>query len=185
MNILQRSEADDFIDGNILTNLLKKYLKIENGSESTKSQNGDEILNRKSFWNDYDVIRCPGDGHCFVHAFVKSYNSSVPSDKHIEVNTLLKLIQTHTEMDVHLYAACFENENELLSQMRKYVFEKCYKYLFGDIVILITAVVLKVQINFIDLGNTQLRKTEIQIPVYDCLLHRVLVLKTGSIIMPL
>ena len=39
---------------------------------------------------------------------------------------------------------------------------------------------IKAQIDIIDSGYTQLRKTEIKIAVNDCRLHRVLVLKTGE-----
>ena len=58
-----------------------------------------------------------------MHAIVESFNSDITSDNHINEN-MFYLVQSHTEMNAHLYVACFESKHALLLQMKKYILDK-------------------------------------------------------------
>ena len=79
-----------------------------------------------------------------MHVIVESFNSDITGDNHINEIMLLYLVQSHTEMNAHLYVSCFESKRALLLQMKKYILDKLYKSLFGDIVVFITAAALNV-----------------------------------------
>ena len=83
-------------------------------------------------------------------------------------------------MNAHLFVSCFESKHALLLQMKKYILDKLYKSLFGDIVVLITAAALNVIVVVIEMKNDKLTKTEIKRQEGDCNLKRVFVFKTGE-----
>ena len=116
----------------------------------------------------------------FVHAIVKSFNSAITSDNHINEDMLLQLIQWHAEMNAHLYVSCFESKQRLLWQMEKYILDKSYKSLFGDIVVFITTAALNVIVVVIEMKNDKLTKTEIKSRENDCNLKRLYVFKAGE-----
>ena len=37
-----------------------------------------------SFWDDYELIKSLGDGHCFIHSVVVSYNSQIANKPSIK-----------------------------------------------------------------------------------------------------
>ena len=90
-----------------------------------------------------------------MHAIVKSFNSAITSDNHINEDMLLQLIQWHTEMNAHLYVSCFESKQLLLWQMEKYILDKSYKSLFGDIVVFITTAALNVIVVVIKISTVK------------------------------
>ena len=139
------------------------------------------LFDNDHFWNSFEVVECPKDGHCFIHAVVVSYNSTVNSDKHIDEMNLLNLIKSHTMMKPQLYTPYIEEESVdiLFSKMRKYVFDKCYKSVFGDIVVLIAATVLNTVISIIETENNILSKIKVKNPNNDDL-NNVYVLKTAE-----
>ena len=49
------------------------------------------------------VIDSPGDGHCLVHSFAKSFNSQHTSMENINIENLLKLVQGKIESNTNLY----------------------------------------------------------------------------------
>ena len=61
-------------------------------------------------------------------------------------------------MNAHLYVSCFESKHALLLQMKKYILDKLYKSLFGDIVLFITAAALNVIVVVIEMKNDKLIK---------------------------
>ena len=115
-----------------------------------------------------------------MHAIVKAFNSVITGDNHIDENMLLYLVQSHTEIKAYLYISCFESKHALLLQMKKYILDKVYLSLFGDIVVFITAVALNVIVVVIKMKNGKLTKTEIKGYESDCNLKRVYVFKTGE-----
>ena len=154
--------------------------KFVNDCKALKPPICEKSLDEISFWNNYHIIKCPADGHCFVHAIVESFNSDITGNNHINENMLLYLVQSHTEMNAHLYVSCFESKHALLLQMKTYILDKLYKSLFGDIVVFITAAALNVIVVVIEMKNDKLIKTEIKRQEGDCNLKRVFVFKTGE-----
>ena len=145
--------------------LTPKCDKSHNDCRVSKIPIGEESFQELSFWNNYQIIKCPGDDHCFVHAIVKSFNEDM----------LLQLIQWHTKMNAHLYVSCFESKQLLLWQMEKYILDKSYKSLFGDIVVFITTAALNVIVVVIEMKNDKLTKTEIKSRENYCNLQRLYV----------
>ena len=84
-------------------------------------------------------------------------------------------------MKPQLYTPYIEEESVdiLFSKMRKYVFDKCYKSVFGDIVVLIAATVLNTVISIIETENNILSKIKVKNPNNDDL-NNVYVLKTAE-----
>ena len=60
----------------------------------------------------------------------------------------------------------------MILQMKKYILDKLYKSLFGDIVVFITAAALVVIVVVIEMKNDKLTKTEIKRQEGDCNLKR-------------
>ena len=157
-----------------------KFDKSDNDYKTSKSPIGEESFDEISFWNIYHIIKCPADGHCFVHVIVQSFNSVITSENHINETMLLYLIQSHTEMNAHLYVSCFESKHALLQQMKRYIFDKIYLSLFGDSVVFIAASALNVVNVVIEMKNDKLTKTEIKSRESDCNSKRLYVFKTGE-----
>ena len=82
-------------------------------------------------------------------------------------------------MNAHLYVSCFESKHALLQQMKRYIFDKIYLSLFGDIVVFIAASALNVVVVVIEMKNDKLTKTEIKSRESDCTSKRLYVFKTG------
>ena len=80
----------------------------------------------------------------------------------------------------HLYVSCFESKHALLQQMKIYIFDKIYLYLFGDIFVFIAASALNVVVVVIEMKNDKLTKTEIKSQESDCNSKRMYVFKTGE-----
>ena len=127
---MKRADTDNtLLDGSLDTNP-KDFIKIvppncdklDKDFKVLETQVGEESFDDISFLNDYHIIKCPADGHCFVHAIVKVFNSVVTGDNHIDENMLLYLVQSHTEINVHLYVSCFKSNHALLLQMKKYIY---------------------------------------------------------------
>ena len=182
------TDIDDILlDGSLDTNP-QDFIKIvppncdksENDCKVSETQVGEESLDEISFLNDYHIIKCPADGHCFVHAIVKAFNSVNTGDNHIDEIMLLYLVQSHTEINAHLYVSCFKLKHALLLQMKKYILDKVYLSLFGDMVVFITAAALNVTVIVIEMKNSKLTKTEIKGYESNCNLKRVYVFKTGE-----
>ena len=84
-------------------------------------------------------------------------------------------------MKPQLYTPYIEEKSVdiLFSKMRKYIFDKCYKSVFGDIVVLIAATLLNVVISIIETENNILSKMEVKNPNNDDW-NNVYVLKTAE-----
>ena len=182
------TDIDDILlDGSLDTNT-QDFIKIvppncdksDNDCKVSETQVGKESLDEISFLNDYHINKCPADGHCFVHAIVKAFNSVFTGDNHINKNMMLYLVQSHTEIKAHLYVSCFKSKHALLLQTKKYILDKVYLSLFGDIVVFITAAALNVIVEVIEMKNGKLTKTQIKGYESDCNLKRVYVFITAE-----
>ena len=182
------TDIDDILlDGSLDTNP-QDFIKIvppnceisDNDCKVSETQVGEESLDDISFLNDYHINKCPADGHCFMYAIVKAFNSVFTGDNHINENMLLYLVQSHTEIKAHLYVSCFKSKHALLLEMKKYILDKVYLSLFGDIVVFITAAALNVIVEVIEIKNGKLTKTEIKGYESNCNLKRVYVFKTAE-----
>ena len=94
-----------------------------------KSMNG-------QFWNDYKIIDSPGDGHCLLHSFVKSFNSQHANLGSTCVKHLMTSIEAEVELNCDVYVRYIRGNSKynLINEMRQYVYDKVYKTSFGDIV---------------------------------------------------
>ena len=115
------------------------------------------------FWDNYKVLKCPGDGHCFFHAVVASYNAQVNPNNAIENQTLLEQIKVESTSNYDQYVVNYENESidEFMTDMNNYICHKHYDSLFGDLVLMITSAILHIKIISIGMAAGRMKETEV------------------------
>ena len=135
-----------------------------------------------SFWNNYELIKSLGNGHCFIHSVVVSYNSQIVNKPSINGETLLNSIIRETISNSQRYVNYYDDEcfDVLFSDMRKYVDHKQYNSLFGDIVLLIVVTVLQINIIIVEMDQNIIITTKITCPddVRNC--DHIYISKSGE-----
>ena len=93
--------------------------------------------------------RCPGDGHCLMHAMTLSLNSQLHTDFPLySVPTLLDIVQHETCSNLHNYVEFIRGNScdIILEQMHNYITHKDYNSTYGDILPMILANALSIDI---------------------------------------
>ena len=89
-------------------------------------------------WKHLEKYKSPSDGHCLLHSVLTSLKS-----QHIDLNLnkLVQVIKTEVDTNLHSYLPIFQNvlPDELYRDMGDYLKFKHYDSLFGDLVSLILA----------------------------------------------
>ena len=123
-----------------------------------------ENLDFVEFWKKHAIIRVPADGHCFIHSVVAAAASQAKLSKHITYDSLLAQIEAEVFSKLDEYAAyrvsrrgnsnskhgkTHDSELILLNEMYDYIFGKHWNTPFGDMVPLLAANCLGINIGII------------------------------------
>ena len=106
-------------------------------------------FNYEKFWKIYRVTPVPGDGHCLLHAIVKSCASQRPDKYEIHEEKLLHLLRRETLENSHRYMQFLLNRGSLKTGLENYVRHKVYNSEFGDIVPLVLSNALGLNIEIV------------------------------------
>ena len=60
-------------------------------------------LDNDTFWLTYDIIKSPGDAHCFVHSVAKSWFSQLPDNSYFNKDVLLEKLKKETYDNAYQY----------------------------------------------------------------------------------
>ena len=103
------------------------------------SRNLARALYDGTFWLSYDIEQSLGDGHCLLHSFIVSMKSQYPHLAPIEMTALLNSIvsETYTNLSAYVQFLIDSPSSVLLQGMVRYVRNKVYDNVFGDLVPLI------------------------------------------------
>ena len=97
------------------------------------------------------VSQSPGDGHCLLHSVIKSYQAQL--NIHLDLNTIKSAIFIETVSKVDHYVHFILPGEKLLICLRKYIINKNYNNSLGDLLPLIIANALSVNIKILDQNN--------------------------------
>ena len=94
----------------------------------------------------------PGDGHCFISSILKSLSSQWPNTFSFSKDELLSKIERETLDNMNDYAAFLNDENtksHLVRSMYQYILDKKYDTSYGDLIPLITANAVGIDIGIV------------------------------------
>ena len=109
------------------------------------------------FFHNYEKINVPGDGHCFVHALVKSNSTELALDNNTILNALVTYVNTE-KSSIYNFAGC-ENAENLNLCLNEYVYHRRYDNLFGDCVPRLISLALGIQITVFEVIEQMVWKT--------------------------
>ena len=116
------------------------------------------------FWKKHAIIRVPADGHCFIHSVVAAVASQSKLSKQITYVSLLAQIEAEVFTKLDEYSAfrinrrgkinpargkTHDSELILLNEMYDYIFGKHWNTSFGDMVPLLAANCLGINIGIV------------------------------------
>ena len=84
----------------------------------------------------YNIIKSPGDGHCFVHSVAKSWFSQLPDNPCFNKDVLLVKIKKETYDNAYQYVDYIDGDGlkSLYSGANNYIIHKLYNTSYRDIV---------------------------------------------------
>ena len=93
-------------------------------------------IRENNVWSHITVHKSPGDGHCFIHSLVMSYNLQLPEMPKLEHRNVIKSLVEETTTNALLYIPFIHNKSRdsLLHGMSEYVIQKKYNTGYGDLV---------------------------------------------------
>ena len=140
------------------------------------------------FWSTYTIIKSPADGHCFMHSVVTTFNANMSDNigAKLDVDVLSAKLSDETMANSHEYMNYIEFINSddgtgipsLRHHVLEYVQHKNYNNLYGDIVPIIVANALLLNILIVEqTGNTyKLHLVKPRRDIGSSILHRTLIL---------
>ena len=138
------------------------------------------IVNNVSFWDSHCVKRSPGDGHCLLHSVADSCNSHIKLNSPITIEQLKCMILEEVAEHANLYLQFLvdSSHDNLRYHMNQYVFNKMYNTDFGNLVPLVIANVLHVNIGIISEGDHGYCARVIHTSANNDILGNILLYKT-------
>ena len=117
------------------------------------------------FWSTYTISESPADGHCFMHSVVTTFNANLSDNISVKLDedVLSAKLSNETMANSHEYINYIEFINyddgtgipSLRHHVLEYVQHKNYNNLYGDIVPVIVANALMLNILIVEqTGNT-------------------------------
>ena len=114
--------------------------------------------------NKSDIAKVPRDGFCLLHALCLSLKSQFPSTHEFQINELISLMKPEA-ISHEVYLPAFENSLDSLKiGLYRYVYSRVYDSNFGDIVPLLLANSLGVDICILYHSENVLKSS-----IIDCL----------------
>ena len=127
-------------------------------------------MNDGSFCSLYEIQEAPSDGHCLLHAIVSSANSQLSDCVYYDIGYLIDVVRRETHTNINEYVQFYEENPHaaLLRDMDRYLNYKIYNTRYGDIVPMILANALQLNLVLInDLTVVQkLQLVECRVPHY-------------------
>ena len=93
------------------------------------------------------ILTSPGDGHCLIHSVSNSWSSQHPSLLPLDLETIKSSIFTEAVNNAHLYVPFLPTKHSLFEGLRHYLIDKQYNHAFGDLVPLVIANAVSVNLN--------------------------------------
>ena len=123
-------------------------------------------LNCNTFWYNHRVVKYPGDGHCFIHSAANSLNvnSSMPTPFD-DVSVILKQLSDEKVHNYNRYVDFIDGNGRgsLLQGLNEYINNRRYDTSFGDLVPIIVANALSVNLLIIENNGSQF-----EVQLIDC-----------------
>ena len=113
------------------------------------------LLSENAFWDSFEVIASPGDGHCIIHSICRCLSwNNVHVCKEI-FDFLMHMLKLECEMNHSWYVQYVEENDKrvLFGGLMSYMFNKAYDTEVGDFVINMISNVLGIDIVVIDASN--------------------------------
>lgn len=102
----------------------------------------------------WKLLKSPGDGHCLMHSVVSSWNQQLQR-RDITLHCLMSKIFIETVINTDLYLGFVSPATKLFTSLRRYLINKSYDNDFCDIVPLIIANALQVNLHIINVNSIQ------------------------------
>ena len=115
------------------------------------------MMNIRWCWCDYGISISPGDGHCILHSVICSYNSQHGAKPSLEMGHLITLIRYEVMDNVTDYIPHIDDNSrlKLFTYLNRYINNKVYDTSFGDLVPLIVANAIRMNLVIIDKTNDE------------------------------
>ena len=103
---------------------------------------------------NFNLLSTPGDGHCLLHAVIKSWQAQVLDLPPPTLHSLICDIFTHSISNTKFYEFTPQLKwLDYIKQVSDYVLRKCYNTSFGDLVPAVISNALSVSISIIDISE--------------------------------
>ena len=103
----------------------------KNGVIFSHSDTALPLINSESFWQNYEIVKSRGDGHCFIYCAVSSLRCQ--HNMLHDAEAVLRYI-THESLDnIHRYMYLFESVQMFELEMFNYINEKTYDSSYVDL----------------------------------------------------
>ena len=111
-----------------------------------------QCINSDNFWRVYHIIKSASDGHCFVHSLVTCLRDQ---SYYLDSNHILRAISDECITNCSKYLPYMGgiSQQSFFKEKNEYVHEKLYNSNFGDIVPIICANALMINIIIISYEN--------------------------------
>ena len=120
-------------------------------------------IDQAKLWSLFKIIKSPADGHCFLHSVRYYLNTQLNRQYKLSNMQLIKSIRAETTKNLIYYSHFVNGVSTecLLKQVDDYCIHKIYDSCFGDILPVITANVLNVDIEIMEMYMGKPRLTRI------------------------
>ena len=108
----------------------------------------EKALDKGELWKSFTIAKSPADGHCFIHSLIRALRDQHPNSTMVNYAEVLRLIAGETRRNILSYAAfnIDQTQKRLLDEMEKCIKYKIYNSKYGDMVPLIAATALSINI---------------------------------------
>ena len=103
----------------------------KNGRILSHSDTALPLINSESFWQNYEIVKSRGDGHCFIYSAVSSLRYQ--HNMSLDAEAVLRYITHESLNNVHRYMYLFESVQTFELEMFNYINEKTYDSSYVDL----------------------------------------------------
>ena len=103
----------------------------KNGRILSHSDTALPLINSESFWQNYEIVKSRGDGHCFIYSAVSSLRYQ--HNMSLDAEAVLRYITHESLNNVHRYMYLFESVQTFELEMFNYINEKTYNSAYVDL----------------------------------------------------
>ncbi len=100
--------------------------------------------------NNWTTRQSPDDGHCLLHSTEASYASQLPMAPKLSLSSLISKIVSHVSSCIEDYTIYGISAIDIKSEMNDYIYLQLYNSNFSDLVPLIIARVLDINVLVLD-----------------------------------